>query len=479
MFYLFGLIAAITAICLASGRWLSWLLIWVSLAIILVTGFLSYRQKPQLLPYLLISLATLALAVRTVFILPPASFQPSHLNHQSVKLTGRVVNNPTNQTKSMTVILDQVSIQQPSQPWYGKVQINAPFYTPVAYGDTVKVSGSFNSSLPAQTDYQTYQINHQIYGSLAWPQVEVVSHGQGNPVVSASLWLQQRCEQAVVRWLPKDESGLLLGIVAGLPEPISDTFSQALNRTSTTHIIVASGYNATIIITAVFAATSSLKRRASILIVLAILAGYVALSGFNPSMIRAAIMASIAILAQVAGRQKMAMHILLLTGAAMLLLNPLWIFDTSWQLSFAATIGIIKLEPIISSIIGNRLSRFKEVVSTTLAAQLATLPIIGATFGTVTLVGLAANFLVLWLVPWVMLVGAIAIPLLIVLPWLGSLVAWVLEPGLWYIKQTIELIASLPAASVNIQLSLVFCLVYYVALVILVWRMPSHEAAAT
>jgi competence protein ComEC len=478
MLYLFGLSIAILAI-----SWARWYIPEPQLLIGLtgVSGIIAMatyvRQLPAS-PYLAVLTIGLLMAWRTVSLLPPATFDPQSFSHGVLKVSGQVVNNPTNQGTAMPVVLDHVTISGQNQSWYGHLQVNAPLYSPLGYGDLIKVSGNLKSNLPAQNSYQQYLVNHQIYGTISWPNISVASHGHGNPIVSASLWLQRQCEAAVVRWFPKDESGLLLGIVLGLPQSLSDSFSQSLKATSTTHIIVASGYNASIIVASILAVTAGLKRRYSVTLIIVVLAAYVALSGFNPSMIRAAIMASIAIVAQLAGRQRLALHILALTGVAMLLVNPMWMYDTSWQLSFAATIGIIIIEPVISSIVDKKLSIKSEIVSTTLSAQLATLPIIAATFGTVSLVGMGANLLVLWLVPWIMLIGAVTIPLLVIWPWSGHVLVWLSEPLLWYIKQVIQVFANLPMASVSIQWSLLLCAVYYAALMIIAWRWSVHVAAA-
>jgi competence protein ComEC len=346
------------------------------------------------------------------------------------------------------------------------------------YGDRITVKGRLKTIVAEQSSYDRYLVQHGITGMIKWGSVTLISQGNGNPLIAAVYGVQDACQAAVSLWLSRDEAGLLLGVVLGLQQPLSPQFTDQLGRTSTTHIIVASGYNAAIIVSVVMGLAGRLRRRAVVSLVLIVLVAYVALSGFNPSMIRAAIMAAAALTAYQWGRQRLALHLLYCTAILMLLINPLWIFDTSFQLSFAATTGIILFEQIIRAKIPNIPDSIKEIISTTLSAQILTIPIISSTFGTVAVLGLLANLLVLWAIPWVMGIGALAIPATLVVPVVGHWLLWASEPLLWYIKQCIGLIASIPFASVAVQFPLWACLLYYAAAVY-AWRRGARYAMAT
>lgn len=419
---------------------------------------------------------TCLLAARTTTILPPRAFNPQRLDNQKVKVVGTVSEKPISQKKSKSIKISQIRIDGQNQ-WYGAIQTNVPLFADITYGDQVEIEGVLKVNLLPQSDYDQYLFHHQVYGIIIWPTVSVISRGHGNPLLSFIYSIQDACQKAVIKWLPRDESGLLLGIVLGLQQQLSDNFNQALNNTGTTHIIVASGYNATIVIGTVLKLTNRYKRSFSLALAVTVLIAYAGLSGFNPSIIRAAVMATIAILAQVLGRQRLAIHLLILTAVAMLMANPLWIFDISFQLSFAATIGIILIEPIIYTKIKIKYNAIKEIISTTFAAQICAIPIISHAFGSVALLGLGANILVLWLIPWVMLIGAVVIPLLMIASWWGTMMVWVIEPPLWYIKHTITMSASLPYSSVNLQMPMLVCLIYYLAVIAVIWRFAPHEQA--
>jgi competence protein ComEC len=209
-----------------------------------------------------------------------------------------------------------------------------------------------------------------------------------------------------------------------------------------------------------------------------LLVAYVTFSGGNPSMIRAAVMASIAAVGQLAGRQRLARHILFISATAMLIVNPLWLLDTSFQLSVAATAGIIEIEPLISTMLHKLPRIIRETTSTTLAAQLATLPIIAATFGQISVFGSIANLLILWTVPWVMLTGIIYIPITLAAPGVSWLLIWAVEPALWYIKHIVEIAANLPLAAANIHMTFLFAALYYLAL-LLIKGSVSHVSVST
>lgn len=471
----------ISFVAISAAIWLglhiaappTWLLVCSSLVAVGIAVKNHHRYAVASLASLLA--VSLIILSRTIAVKPPVN-NPSQLPPHKVTLSGWVNGNPTDRNDSLIVTIDHVITDQ-AVYWPGQVQIKTPLYTNVRYGDSIRVTGSFKPA-DSQDSYGQYLINHHVFGTVSWPHITNLNQNHANPILATVYGLQDLCQQSVIRYLPKDESGLLLGIVLGIQQPLSQPFNDALKATSTSHIIVASGYNATIIIATVLKLTSQFRRRTSISIALALLLFYVALSGFNPSIIRAAIMASIAILAQVVGRQKQALQLLWLTAAVMLAINPLWLFDISFQLSFAATLGVILVQPIIARALCRWPLWLQEPVTTTIAAQAFTFPVIAVTFGSISVFGMVANLAVLWLVPWVMLIGAIIIPTILIFGQLGPIAAWVVEPSLWYIKHAILTSAKLPLASVNIQPQPWLMVLYYALLLVCIWRMPRHETQA-
>ena len=468
--YVYGLLAALGGVAAGLHMPMDYWPIGIIGCILLIVGIIA-RQRNIIMAVAIFTV----LMVRTQQIVPPPSFQPQSLSGHKVTVLGRVSTPPEERAHSLSLLLDHVTVSGYAGQWFGRIVVPAPLFTEAKYGDVIEVSGKMTITEPDKDSYQAYLYNHQIYATIEWPEVSQTGRQQGNIVMTQLLRFRQLCQSAIIRALPRDEAGLLLGITLGLDQPLSEQFEDALRQTSTTHIIVASGYNASIIIALALGLTQRFGRRPSMAISLILLVAYVAFSGGNPSMIRAAVMATIVAIGQLVGRQRLALHVLYVTALTMLSINPMWLFDTSFQLSIAATTGIIEIEPIISSAFYKWPDIMRETVSTTLAAQLATLPIIAVTFGQVSLLGSVANLLILWLIPWVMLTGAVAIPILLLWPHLASIIAWPVEPALWYIKHVIEATANIPLASISVNVSLGGAIAYYL---VLIWWKRGRIATA-
>src|SRR3989344_5296412 len=121
----------------------------------------------------------------------------------------------------------------------------------------------------------------------------------------------------------------------------------ALRDTSTLHIVVASGQNLSMVAGFFLSLAGLIKRKHAIVLSLLAVTGYTLLTGAQVPILRAAIMFSLASLATLSGRLKEGWWVLIVTAALMLLLNPEWVYDLSFQLSFLATFGVVVVSPIL------------------------------------------------------------------------------------------------------------------------------------
>ncbi len=142
--------------------------------------------------------------------------------------------------------------------------------------------------------------------------------------------------------LPEPHAGLLSGLLFGTKATLTKDLYQQLITTGTLHIVALSGMNITILASLVsLTLLRVVSRRIASLLTLLLIVGFVWFVGFSPSVIRAAIMGTISLLAVIFGRQSWSILSWILAVGIMLLLNPLWIGDLSFQLSAMATLGII------------------------------------------------------------------------------------------------------------------------------------------
>lgn len=142
--------------------------------------------------------------------------------------------------------------------------------------------------------------------------------------------------------LPEPHAGLLAGILFGTKATMSRELTDSLIRTGTLHIVALSGTNITILTNLVNLSLLWLvgRRWASVLTI-ALITGFIWFVGPSPSVIRAGIMGGISLIAVIFGRQTWGLLTWMLAVSTMLLLNPGWISDLSFQLSAMATLGII------------------------------------------------------------------------------------------------------------------------------------------
>lgn len=242
--------------------------------------------------------------------------------------------------------------------------------------------------------------------------------------------------------LPEPHASLISGVVFGSKAQMPVDFWESLKSTGTAHVVVASGMNVTFVISFLLnSLVKFIKRRRAIVIAILSAWLYVILSGFDAPLVRAAIMGSIAFGAQIAGRVSLALHALLVSVAFMLIIFPYWAYDLGFVLSFVATLSLILFESKVSYLLKRVPFLFKKDLATTLAAQIGVAPILLLTFGRFSLLSPLINSLILWTIPPIMLIGAAAALVGLVIPVLGELVLYLAYPFTWWFTTVIDLIS--------------------------------------
>lgn len=270
--------------------------------------------------------------------------------------------------------------------------------------------------------------------------------------------LRRGSADALALALPEPAAGLAAGILVGLRDRVDRDVAAAFTTAGISHVVAISGWNIAIVGATIGGLAGGLsRRRRSILICLGI-ALYVAFVGASASVLRAAAMAGVALLARESGRAGRAAAALGLAVVVLLLIEPALAGDAGFQLSSLATAGLIAWgTPITARLAGANPGRLRRLLAeglgVSLAAQAATLPIILADFGRLSLVAPAVNLLVVPLVAPAMAAGAVAL----IAGWLtllggpaaiatmGGLPAWALLSAMIGIGRAG---ASLPFASV-------------------------------
>jgi len=250
------------------------------------------------------------------------------------------------------------------------------------------------------------------------------------------------------RVLPEPHAGLLSGILFGIKASISTDLYDALVVTGTLHIAALSGMNITILTKLFFSAFNFLlPRRISSILTMGVLLGFVLFVGPSASIIRAAIMGCITIFAVLFGRMSLALLTWTITVIVMLCVHFQWIGEVSFQLSVLASLGMIvfgqtKKDKTITSFIKNELT-------TTLSAQVFTIPLILFTFGRISLISPLTNLLIGWTIQIITVLGLFLCVLGFIWLPIGQIIAWFTWIFLEWLIQAVIITSKIPLASIG------------------------------
>lgn len=289
--------------------------------------------------------------------------------------------------------------------------------------------------------------------------------------------LRSDLDARIAQFLPSPQAELLSGILIGEQKDLPAHFKLALRDTSTLHIVVVSGQNLTMLAGVFLILAGVIPRKLAISASLLAIIFYTLLTGAQVPVLRAAIMAGASFIAVLVGRQKDGLWVLFVSGGLMLLINPLWIGNLSFQLSFLATFGVVAIAPIIL----RRLKFLPEILSqdlaVTLSAQLMVTPIIAGSFHQFSIVSVFTNLLVGWTVPFVMILGTIMLAFSYIFSPFAQLVAILTNALLTYFVYMVEFFASLPFAWIYVgNMSWLFWIGYYLIMAGVISALNKYNA---
>jgi competence protein ComEC len=357
-------------------------------------------------------------------------------------------------------------------PFHGKVSLTLRLYPQIVYGDQLRVKGGFRDP-PA--DSRGYYLKEGVVAEASLSvTATVVAKQRGSPVKAALLRFRQMIQDSFYAVLAPESATLMTGLVLGKSGGFSREFTEKLKHTGTTHLVALSGYNISSILRWLLWALVILmpRRYATWVGVVAIIA-FVVMTGAEASVVRAACMAGIVLLAERVQRSYAVYTALLCTAAAMVLWNPaVAIFDIGFQLSFGALLGIVYVEPSLRAFCAvtekPSLFSWKNHALATTAAQLAVLPITALAFGYFSPLSILANILLLEAIPYTMGFGVLIVLAGIFSPILAALVSLPAHLLLTYELGVINFFATLPGGIDIAAVPVGAWLCYYALLVLFV-----------
>lgn len=254
--------------------------------------------------------------------------------------------------------------------------------------------------------------------------------------------------------LPSPESGLLPGLVLGDVSAQDPQLVKDFRTTSMTHLTAVSGSNFTLVAGAVLwlvRACGARPRLAALLTGCAIVV-FVILVRPSPSVVRAAVMGIVGLIAIVASRRSMALPALATAILVLLTVSPALAVDPGFALSVAATAGLV----VFGSPMRDRLQQwgipraFAALLAVAVVAQLVTAPLVAFYSGSVSVIGIVANIVVAPAVPLITLLGTVAAALSAAAPVVAELMVRFTGPAVWWLVRVAQTCAAVPGATIDV-----------------------------
>ncbi|NER34393.1 MAG: DUF4131 domain-containing protein [Oscillatoria sp. SIO1A7] len=416
-------------------------------------------------------------------LVPPPDATPQE---QVVTVRGQIVNTP-NQTRSKKARfwLEAMELEkyekdigkQNSHQVTGKLYVTVPLLQATGRypGQVVSVTGKLYepkvAANPGAFNFKTYLAKQGGFAGLAGRRVDPQ---EGNATEEWGFWqVRRRIVMSQVRWLGVPEGPLVSGIVLGrravdIPYDIRDQFI----RVGLAHTLAASGFHVSLLLWLVVVLTKRFPERVQFSVGVNALAIYAGLTGLQPSVLRADVMGIGALIALVSDRQVKPLGSLLLAAIILLLLNPLWIWDVGFELSFLATLGLLVTVPPLMKRLDWLPPAIATLIAVPLAAMVWTLPLQLYVFYQMSPYSILVNVLTSLPIAGITIGGFISGLAGVIWPPAGSALAWLLYYPIHFLIEIVQFFNKLPGSSIATgNLSLLQLLILY-GLIVMVWLIP-------
>ena len=327
------------------------------------------------------------------------SSRPVYNVGDTLRVSGKVTTEPTSYDFSQRVSLLGLSFYLPNFPEVG-------------YGDVIVVEGK----VAKDKSGKRLILDNPKLVSLKTSEGKLIS-------------FRRKVIAFYRRSLPEPHSSLVAGVALGSKSNIPEVFWNSLKKSGTAHVVVASGTNVTLV--AGFAMGIILlffRRRVAVVASIAVIWLYAVMAGFDAPIVRAAVMGSLLFVSQIFGRMATGLRILVISALTMLVVRPDWLGDLGFWMSFTATASLMLFGKTFDRLFRKVPSLLREGLSTSFAAQIGVAPILYYAFGYVSIWSPFVNMLVLWVIPYITVVGIAAGLVGVVFGPLGQVALYLIYP---------------------------------------------------
>ncbi len=348
------------------------------------------------------------------------------------------------------------------------------------YGDYVFVSGKIKEARSfGDFDYKRYLETKNIYAQISSPEIFVLSKAHGfsfkyNPGIYWSLRFKRWVYKQFQERLPKEQAGLLVSLLVGQKELLSEKTISEFTKAGLAHIIAVSGFTLTIILLFCNKLGTYIGKKKAWAICFLVAFLYMVMADFAAGVIRAALMSGIFVIGKSLGRQYSLLPALAFTASLLVFLNPLIIkYDIGFMLSFLSILGILFFVPIIEIFLKKLKvpERFeiRAIIATTLAAEISTIPLTLYYFQQFSIVAPLSNLLILPIIP-----VCLALGYLVCIPLIGFLTAKVLLIPLNYTLFVVSRLAAFKYSTLNLKINSFVLTLGYIGVFLGYWFLKTR-----
>jgi len=426
---------------------------------------------------LAVSLMCLAIGMLRMEAAPATGTVAQWNDAGGMTLTGTVQGFPEQREnqQQFTLAVSSVYANGRTSEANGAVLVRAARDIQLNPGDQISVTGRLSS--PNATDRYRYTetlARAGVSGIVTESSLTVLARGTDWLMTSlASVRVQ--IMQSVREALPEPASGLLIGILLGDDSGIAYPVQRDFAITGSSHVLAVSGFNLIVVSSSVLFVLRrlSLNRTFSAVSALLVIIAYVILTGATPSVLRAGVMSALIIVGSVIHRRTFLPASLAAAAFVLVLLNPTVLWDIGFQFSLFTTLAIAQfagpldgwMRDRLNSLFGPRGEALSSLItvpaSTSLAAQIAVVPLTALYFGTISLIAPLVSTLIVPLQPPIFLIGAAAVLLYPLVPTFANGLLAINQIPLHLTVSIVRLFAQFPFAQQTVEVSRHLVATYY------------------
>lgn len=362
------------------------------------------------------------------------------------------------------------------------------------YGDEVIVPANIEQFDPPQNpeefDFKLYQSFHAIYhrsfvSGNSW---RVLKRNNGNPLLATIYFVRENFLQTISKYVTNENDfAVASAMLLGYNDFMNDELVQAYATSGALHVLSVSGLHVGIMFYILNLLLGWLDKKGQswkvvkAFMVVVFIWFYACLTGLCPSVMRAAAMFSMMQFGKVLYRNVNIYNIIAASILILMLFNPFIVTEIGFRLSYLAVIGIIYLQPKISSwfVFKNKAVNWLwGITAVSIAAQIATFPIGLYYFHQFPVMFLVSNLVVIPVGNLVLFLGT-GLFMLSWLPYVNIAVGWVMAKMIWLLNEAIFLVEKVPYSLIEgISITMLQMFVVYAIILALCWFVETKRSRA-